>query len=199
MPAVHPVDAEALQSVGARLQQFREKRQLTLAQVSALTEISKSTLSRLENGERRPSLELLLPLARTYRVHLDDLVGAPETGDPRISLRPQRVHGRTVVPLSRHPSDAHAWKIIVPPEHSTPRLKTHRGTTWIYVISGMLRLIVGEREVQLSTGEVAEFDTMTPHWFGSDGSHAAEILTIFGPNASRPRATLMDPDCTTEC
>ncbi len=56
--------------------------------VAAATGISKSTLSRLETGQRRPSLELLLPLAQAYRVPLDDLVGAPEVGDPRIRLKP---------------------------------------------------------------------------------------------------------------
>ena len=50
------------------------------------TGISKSTLSRLETGERRPTLELLLALSHAYRVPLDDLVAAPEEGDPRIRL-----------------------------------------------------------------------------------------------------------------
>jgi hypothetical protein len=35
-----------------------------------------------ETGQRRPSLELLLPVTQAYRVPLDDLVGAPEVGDP---------------------------------------------------------------------------------------------------------------------
>ena len=77
---------------------------ITLTDVAERTGISKSTLSRLENGQRRPSLELLLPLAQAYRVPLDDLVGAPEVGDPRIRLKPRRVNGRTVLPLTRTPA-----------------------------------------------------------------------------------------------
>ena len=179
-----PEIGDTLLAVGPRIQALRERRGMTLAQISAHTGISKSTLSRLETGQRRPSLELLLPLARIYRVPLDDLVGAPETGDPRIRLRPLRVNGRTVIPLTRHDGGTHAWKIIVPPSHHIPELKTHEGMTWIYVLSGRLRLVVGEREINMEAGEVAEFNTRIPHWFGSDGAHEAEIITIFGPEST---------------
>src|SRR5690348_1324215 len=58
------------------------RRGLTLEAVSADTGITVSTLSRLESGKRRPTLDLLIPLARAYRVALDQLVAAPATGDP---------------------------------------------------------------------------------------------------------------------
>ena len=92
--------AQALEGVPARLRRVREKRGLTLTQVAAQTGLSKSTLSRLETGQRRPSLELLLPLAQVYRVPIDDLVGAPDVADPRIRLKPRRLNGRTVLPLT---------------------------------------------------------------------------------------------------
>jgi transcriptional regulator with XRE-family HTH domain len=87
---------------------------VTLTVLAEMTGISKSTLSRLETGQRRASLELLLPLAQAYRVPLDDLVGAPEVGDPRIRLKASRVRGRTVLPLTRQPGGVQAWKIIIP-------------------------------------------------------------------------------------
>ena len=68
---------------GPRLKRLRTQRNLTLDRVSDTTGISKSTLSRLETGQRRPTLELLLALSQAYRVPLDDLVAAPEDGDPR--------------------------------------------------------------------------------------------------------------------
>ena len=162
---------------------------MTLAELVERTGISTSTLSRLENGQRRPSLELLLPLARAYRVPLDELVGAPETGDPRIRLKPRRVNGRTVVPLAHQPGMPQAWKIVVPRRFSAPRLKTHDGAEWLYVLTGRMRLIVGDRDLILGSGEVAEFDTRIPHWFGSDGEHDAEILSIFGPQGERLHTT----------
>src|SRR5690349_22303392 len=99
---------EALDQVGPRLQRLRKQRGLTLTGLAEATGISKSTLSRLETGQRRPSLELLLPLAQTYRVPLDDLVGAPEVADPRLRLKPRRARGRTVIPLTQQPGGIQA-------------------------------------------------------------------------------------------
>jgi len=175
----------ALDQVGSRLRQLRSLRGATLGSVAAATGISKSTLSRLENGQRRPSLELLLPLARTYRVPLDDLVGAPEVGDPRIRLKPRRVKGRTVVPLTRQPDGMQAWKILVPASTSVPELRTHEGHEWLYVLSGRMRLVLGDRDLVLGPGEVAEFDTLVPHWFGSTGQQPAEALSLFGRAGER--------------
>ena len=184
MTQTEPFSA-ALELVGPRLRQVRKQRGITLTEVAERTGISKSTLSRLENGQRKPSLELLLPLAQTYRVPLDDLVGAPETGDPRIRIRPRRVNGRTVLPLTRHPDGIQAWKIIIPAEQSTPKLRTHDGYEWLYVLTGRMRLIQGDRDLVLGPGEAAEFDTQQPHWFGSTGDGPAEVLSIFGRPGER--------------
>lgn len=89
----------------------------------------------LETGHRRPSLELLLPLAEAYRVPLDDLVGAPEVGDPRLRFKPRHTNGRTVVPLTRQPGGIQGWKII-PTSKRIPELKSHEGREWLYVLSG---------------------------------------------------------------
>ena len=158
---------------------------MTLMEVADQTGISKSTLSRLETGQRRPTLELLLALSVTYRVPLDDLVGAPEVGDPRIRLRPGQVKGRTVIPLSREPGSMQAWKIVIPTSKVDPEPRAHDGHEWIYVLSGQVRLVLGGEDWVLGPGEVAEFETRVPHWFGSTGLGPAEILSIFGRPGER--------------
>jgi transcriptional regulator with XRE-family HTH domain len=177
--------AATLDEVGPRLKRLRAQRGVTLADLAEATGISKSTLSRLETGQRRPSLELLLPLAHTYGVPLDDLVGAPEVGDPRVRLKPRRANGRTVVPLTRQPGGIQAWKIIIPVTKTEPDLKSHVGYEWLYVLSGRMRLVLGDHDVVLSTGEIAEFDTRVPHWFGSTGEQPAELLSLFGHQGER--------------
>jgi transcriptional regulator with XRE-family HTH domain len=177
--------AATLGQVGPRLKRIRTQRGVTLTSLAATTGISKSTLSRLETGQRRPSLEVLLPLAQAYHVPLDDLVGAPEVGDPRIRLKPRKVNGRTVVPLTRHPGGTQAWKILVPTSKKVPELRTHEGYEWLYVISGRMRLVLGDHDLVLGPGEVAEFDTQVPHWFGSTGDEPAEILSLFGRHGER--------------
>lgn len=183
-PSTEDISA-ALDRVGRRLKQVRSQRGVTLGELSAATGISTSTLSRLENGQRKASLELLLPLAQAYRVPLDDLVGAPEVGDPRIRLKAYKKNGRTVIPLTRQSGGMQAWKIIVPPSNSEPKLTAHDGHEWLYVLSGRMRLILGSQDLVLGEGEVAEFDTRVPHWFGSAGRGAAEVLSMFGPQGER--------------
>lgn len=182
--AVPAAIAATLELVGPRLRQVRERRALTLTEAAERTGISKSTLSRLENGQRRPSLELLLPLAQLYRVPLDDLVGAPEVGDPRVRLRPRHVNGRTVLPLTG-PGGIQAWKIVIPASQTTPAPRRHDGFEWLYVLTGHLRVVLGDQNLTLSVGEVVEFDTQVPHWFGSTGEGPAEVLSIFGRPGER--------------
>jgi transcriptional regulator with XRE-family HTH domain len=177
--------AAALDQVGSRLKRIRTQRGMTLTGVAEATGISKSTLSRLETGRRRPTLELLLALSHTYRVALDDLVAAPEEGDPRLRLKPGRVKGRTVIPLSRQAGGMQAWKIIIPTSNATPEPRAHDGHEWIYVLSGHMRFVLGDDNCVLGPGEVAAFDTTVPHWFGSTGDEPAEILSIFGRPGER--------------
>jgi transcriptional regulator with XRE-family HTH domain len=181
-----PTDAiaAALDQVGSRLRQIRGQRDITLVELAERTGISKSTLSRLENGQRRPTLELLLPLAQAYRVALDDLVGAPDVADPRVRLKPRRVKGRTVLPLTP-PGGIQAWKIIIPVSQSAPNLRSHDGYEWLYVLSGRMRLILDDDDRTLGVGEAVEFDTTRAHWFGSTGEGPAEVLSLFGRPGER--------------
>ncbi|GAB3457807.1 helix-turn-helix domain-containing protein [Actinophytocola sediminis] len=178
---------DVLAEVGPRLRALRRQRGRTLADLAATTGISESTLSRLESGRRRANLELLLPLARAYDVPLDDLVGAPRTGDPRIHLHPIHRHGMTFIPLSRRPGGVQAYKMLIPsrsgPAKPTPQ--THSGYEWLYVLNGQLRLLVADRDLILPPGEVAEFDTARPHWLGSADGRAVELLILFGLDAQR--------------
>jgi transcriptional regulator with XRE-family HTH domain len=186
-----PVSIEsALERVGPRLKWLRRQRGMTLTAVSESTGISKSTLSRLETGQRRPSLELLLPLAQTYQVPLDDMVGAPDVGDPRVRLKPRRVHGRVVIPLTPKPGPVQAWKILIPGDKTRPEPRAHEGFEWLYVLSGRLRLVLGHQDYTLAAGEVAEFDTHIPHWFGSADGSPAEVLSLFGSQGERAHVRL---------
>ena len=176
-----------LGAVGPRLRAIRQRRDATLAQVSAATGISVSTLSRLEAGRRRPTLELLLPLARTYQVPLDELVDEPPTADPRVQTRPVTRHGMTFIALTRRPDGLQAWKIIIPPNSpiERPEQQVHEGYDWFYVLSGSVRLLLGRHDLTLTAGEVAEFDTRTPHAMMNPGPEPAEVLALFGPQGER--------------
>jgi len=177
---------QVLTGLGARLRSLRRQRGVTLTALSANTGISVSTLSRLESGARRPTLELLLSLARAYGMTLDDLVDAPPTGDPRVHLRPVTRHGMTMVPLSRRVGGIQAYKLVIPASSPrNPEPQVHEGYEWVYVLDGRLRVVLGTHDFVLVPGEAAEFDTRTPHWFGAADGEAVEFLSLFGSQGER--------------
>ncbi|MFJ9210363.1 helix-turn-helix domain-containing protein [Streptomyces sp. NPDC102264] len=177
---------EVLNEVGPRLRKIRQERGATLSGLSEATGISVSTLSRLEAGRRRPSLELLLPIARAHQVPLDELVGAPHVGDPRVRAKPIVYGNRTMLPLTRQPGGLQAYKVIIQPSPDDDReQRTHEGYEWLYVLAGRLRLRLGEHDVVLGAGEAAEFDTHVPHWFGPAVDAPVEFLSLFGPQGER--------------
>jgi len=178
---------QALSAVGPRLRALRRRRETTLADLSAATGISVSTLSRLESGSRRPTLELLLPLAKAHGVTLDELVDAPPTGDPRIHLRPVSRHGMTMLPLTRRAGGIQAYKLVLAAgtRGKEPDPQTHEGYEWLYILNGRLRLVLGQHDLVLAPGEAVEFDTRVPHWFGPADDHPVELLSLFGKQGER--------------
>jgi transcriptional regulator with XRE-family HTH domain len=177
---------EVLDLAGPRLRALRRHRGVTLADLARSTGISESTLSRLEAGQRRPTLELLLLLSRAHHVPLDELVGAPETGDPRVQLRPLKRWGMIVIPLTRRPGGLQAYKLIIPVlRDETPTRQTHDGYEWLYVLAGRLHLLLGDRQYDLGDGEAVEFDTRTPHAFFNRGPGAVEALALLGDAGER--------------
>ncbi len=188
IPLVDAAQQDVLSGVGARLRALRQKRGSTLADLVRETGLTASTLSRLENGRLRPTLEQLLPLARAHGVPLDDLVQAPPTGDPRIHLRPVRRSGLVVVPLTRRAGGIQAYKVVYPPADprgTAPTLQTHDGYEWFYVLDGTVRFVLGQQDLRLGVGEAAEFDTREPHSLGSAGTQPAELLTLFSAQGER--------------
>ena len=178
---------QALDAVGPRLRALRRQRETTLVDLSAETGISVSTLSRLESGARRPTLELLLPLAKAYHVTLDELVDAPPTGDPRIHLRSVQRHGMTMLPLTRRAGGIQAYKLVLPAMSGRrkPEPQTHEGYEWLYILNGRLRVVLGEHDFVMTPGEAAEFDTRVPHWFGAADAEPVEFLSLFGKQGER--------------
>jgi transcriptional regulator with XRE-family HTH domain len=178
---------DVLRTVGPRLRALRQRSDLTLADLSAATGISVSTLSRLESGQRRPNLELLVPLARAHQVPIDELIGGPAADDPRVRALPFTRNGATYQPLTRRPGGLQAYKLVIPASRrqQAPDPQVHDGYEWLYVLSGRLRLVLGEHDLILGPGEAAEFDTRLPHWFDRAGAESVELLSLFGAQGER--------------
>ncbi|MFE3877529.1 helix-turn-helix domain-containing protein [Kitasatospora sp. NPDC059146] len=194
--------ADVLASIGPRLRAARERRGATLTGVSRATGIALSTLSRIETGRRRPTLEVLLRLAQEYGASLDELAGttpAPPAGATTRRRRPDATD-KSVLPLTRYVGGLHAHKHVLPAATAAtadadapparPRQSSHDGYEWLCVLYGRLRLALGDQDLILVAGDVAEFDTRTPHGVANAGTDApVEYLVMFGPQGEvlRPR------------
>jgi len=170
--------------VRARLKALRVERGLSQEEVAERAGMAASTLSRLESGARRLALDHLTPLARALGVDVGDLL-APATADPRVREQSRIVEGIVFRPLSRRaPGGLVVARMDFPAERRIPDPRSHEGHEWLYVLSGMLRLVLGDDDLVLEPGEAAEFSTWTPHWMGAvDGP--ASALAIFGPQGQR--------------
>lgn len=173
-----------MEQVGARLRGARQHRGLTLDELAQAAGMSASTLSRLESGKRQASLELLLPLTRRLGIRLDDLV-PHEQADPRVRRPAIRRDGLLIEPLAPEGSPILTYKITYPVCLEPPPLRVHDGYEWLYVLTGKLRLRLGEQDLTLSRGEAAEFDTRTPHAMCAAGSRPAQVISIFNEAGAR--------------
>ncbi|WP_280233587.1 helix-turn-helix domain-containing protein [Nocardia cyriacigeorgica] len=178
------VDA-VIEQIPPRLRRAREKKGVSLADLARSTGISTSTLSRLESAQRKPSLELLLPITAALGVALDEIVSSPRILDPAVPRASGSGGGRVLVPLSGHRGGPRACAMTIPADDDEPHLRTHPGHEWLYVLRGRLRVRLGDRDFVMYAGEAAEFDCRIPHWFGASGGTNVEVLSLYGARGER--------------
>jgi len=180
-------DLDAL--VRMRIRGLRAALGWSLDDLAARCFLSPSTLSRIETGHRRISLDQLSSIARALGTTLDLLVES--VADDDVVIRPQddEARGMTTWMLSRedgpHGMTVAKMRVTRPaPLSGTDELKVHPGKDWFTVLSGTVVLLLGERTITIEAGEAAEFSTMIPHAFGARGG-PAEILGIFDHDGQR--------------
>ncbi len=171
-----PADIE--RTVRTRLRSLRTTLGLSLDDLAERTNLSPSTISRIETGKRSISLDVLLPLAAGLEVPLEVLLEVSSDDDVVIRPTPSRIGGRTTWMLSRPGSTKTAVKMLIEPTGTRVEQRVHPGHDWLFVLTGRILLSLGERDIVVESGEAAEFATMTPHAFSAiDGP--AEVLMIF--------------------
>lgn len=170
--------------VRTRLRSLRTTMGLSLGELAERTNLSASTISRIETGKRTISLDVLIPLARALQVDVDALLDVRSDEDVVIRPIPSREGRSTTWMLSRPTGRTIAVKMRIEPSRRMPEQKVHPGHDWFVVIEGRVRLALGEREVIVEAGEAAEFATMTPHAFTAV-DEPAELIMIFDRDGQR--------------
>lgn len=183
--------------VRQRLRGLRVAAGLSLAEAAERAHLSPSTLSRIETGKRTIGLDVLGPLCEALQTDLATLLADDDEEAVVIRPVPVEAHGQIHWPLTRNPGSTGvtAAKVRIEPRRRGRELGVHPGRDWFYVLSGRVRLTLGERVLDVEVGEAAEFSTMTPHRFEAVGG-PAEIITIFDRDGQR--AHLSGPATSTD-
>ncbi|HEY3485240.1 MAG TPA: XRE family transcriptional regulator [Ilumatobacteraceae bacterium] len=170
--------------VRTRLRSLRNTLGLSLDELAARANLSASTISRIETGNRTISLDVLLPLASALQVDLDALLDVRSDDDVVIRPAPSTSGKRTTWILSRPTSTTISIKMRLAPTRRKVEQRVHPGHDWFFVLEGRVLLSLGDREIVVEAGEAAEFGTMTPHSIAAlDGP--AELIMIFDRDGQR--------------
>ncbi|MEW1644630.1 XRE family transcriptional regulator [Streptomyces sp. NPDC091219] len=170
--------------VRKRIRALRVAQGWSLEELATRANVSQSTLSRIENGQRRLALDQLVVLARALDTTLDQLV---ETAADDVVTSPviDGAHGLMRWAVKGNPGmSVVRQRMTAPPPDSPAKMRAHPGREWLVVLSGTATLVLGHRRYRVETNQAAEFPTMLPHAIGAEGG-PCEILGIFDRDARR--------------
>ncbi|WP_420036824.1 helix-turn-helix domain-containing protein [Streptomyces sp. cg28] len=171
-----------LPAVAPQLRALRRRASLTLEAAARTAGLSPAHLSRLETGQRQPSLPMLLALARTYGTTVSELLGeAPADRDAVVragTMEPTEAGGWTYVQAGASGRGMQALRVHVPYGAQGDIVRVHPGEEWLYVLEGRLRLRLGDTSYRLGPGDSAHFDSLTPHRIAAADTGGSELLFV---------------------
>ncbi|MFD8218956.1 helix-turn-helix domain-containing protein [Streptomyces sp. NPDC059697] len=174
--------AEALPAVAPQLRALRRRASLTLEAAAGAAGLSAAHLSRLETGQRQPSLPMLLALARIYGTTVSELLGETVAERDAIvraaDMEPTKAGGWTYWQAGAPGRGMQALRVHVPYGSQGDIVRVHPGEEWLYVLQGRLRLRLGDTAQVLAPGDSAHFDSLTPHRIAAADQSGAELLFV---------------------
>lgn len=186
-------ESEFVAAFSRELKTLRLSNGLTLEELSRSSEVSVSTISKIENLQQKPSFETALRVARALKVNFVQMMEGPGRANPGGMARRSvtRLGEAQVFTSDHYTYDVHATelarKIMVPlvmrirAREAPPPAdwSIHDGEEFVYVVKGELELHTEQyAPVILKTGESCYFDSTMRHAFVSKGDEDAEILSI---------------------
>ncbi|KOV70015.1 XRE family transcriptional regulator [Streptomyces sp. NRRL WC-3618] len=178
--ATEPV--EDLPILAPRLRVLRRRASLTLEAAARAAGLSPAHLSRLETGQRQPSLPMLLGLARIYGTSVSELLGETVADRDAIvraaDMEPTAAGGWSYWQAGASGRGMQALRVHVPHGAQGDIVRVHPGEEWLYVLTGRLRLRLGDTAHVLAPGDSAHFDSLTPHRLAADGPDGTDLLFV---------------------
>jgi transcriptional regulator with XRE-family HTH domain len=178
--------------VRSRLRGLRIARGWSLNELAERCYMSPSTISRIETGQQRVSLDQLATISAALGSSLDQIVESADDQSVVITPHIDAERGLTTWMMNQEPDKdgmvVAKFRITRPaPKPDEGALKVHPGRDWFVVLSGTIELLLADRVLTVETGQAAAFSTMTPHAVGAVGG-PAEVLAILDSNGQRHHA-----------
>jgi transcriptional regulator with XRE-family HTH domain len=158
---------------------------MKLEELAAAAGTSAAQLSRLESGERQPSLTGLLKISGGLGVPVAELLAAPEAPRPGTVVwgaeapffEGLAMRFQPLVPEAG-PEGLAAVKVVFPAHRVDAEHHCHEGQEWLYVLEGRLRLTLGPERTVLGPGDAAFFDGMLEHAFDVLSEEDVVVLMV---------------------
>jgi transcriptional regulator with XRE-family HTH domain len=184
--------------VARRLQALRRERGVTLTALAAQTGMSAAHLSRLEKGERQPSIAALLHLARVYGVPVSNLVDDQDNGSYHVVRSADAVTHHSHDGEYTILSGARAALAVVRLELRAGQRSNkarHAGEEWLHVLAGTVTLTLAGEQLTLGQADSVHFDSSLTHQLATRAGHPATVL-IASTAATAPMQHPIPPRAT---
>jgi transcriptional regulator with XRE-family HTH domain len=196
--------SRAPSALGPRLRAIRLRRGISLRELARRLELSPSSISQIETGKMQPSVRTLYAFVAEFGVTMDEVLfdqaqPAPDGASASASesspvlagpgLAVQRAEGRPTITLNSGVTwerlmfwadeDVEFIEATYPPGGASDEaLGRHSGHEFGFVLSGVLRVVVGFDEFVLEPGDSITFPSPTPHRLSNEGSETVRAIWV---------------------
>jgi DNA-binding XRE family transcriptional regulator/quercetin dioxygenase-like cupin family protein len=185
METIHEHAEREMRSLGQRLHAMRESRSWTLETLADLTQLSKAYLSRLEAGDRQPSMTALCAIASAFGISISQLFERPDESTNCVIMRggsatPKMANGLVFTPLSGSTKSFNLQpiQVAIPADRAGSETYQHDGEEWLHVISGRVLLRVNDKTYELEPGDSAQFDSRLSHRLEAMDDREAQVILV---------------------
>lgn len=176
---------------GGNVRRRREEAGLTLEQLSAQSSVSRAMLSKVERGEKSPTIGVASRIAHALDTPLSDLIGSPAAAANGVAVvmrRPERPvfrdpetgFERHIVSAAPGAGGAELVAHYLPAQVSTGLLPAYPPGTekQLVVLTGTLTVAIGGISEVLNAGDSVFFQADAPHGFANRTDAPCEYLMV---------------------
>ncbi len=185
-------EKEIILKVGENVKQIRERKGLSLEDISQRTGLKVELLTEIEKGEISPPLGTIIKLAKALDMKMGYFISGAEDLPYTIVRKNDRKlvsrydaktsdkYGYEFSSLAPYKKNRHMEPLIVKlePSHIEEERSTHDGQEFIYVLEGTMEVRLAEEAHLLETGDAIYYDSTVPHLVRCHGKHTTTILAV---------------------